>query len=129
MLDHPLGGPFNVPPAFGAIANPLGDALPGFPVDGGFGVVDASNHDPRAESAGDFMFGTGPADRFVAEAGAPRVRAESMWPLGTSGVPGSPFYLNLLTRYLTNDTVPLLLGRKELRQEVDSVSRFVPASK
>ena len=127
VLEHPLGGPFNVPPAFGAVSHPLGDALPGFPTDGGFGVVDASNHDPRAQSANDFMFGRGPVNRFVAEAGAPAVRAESIWPGGTSGIPGTPFYLNLLPMYLTNDTVPLLFGRNDLQQHLYSRSRFVPA--
>ena len=142
VLDHPLGGPFNVPPAFGAVPHPLGDALPGLPTDGGFGVVDASNHDPRAQSANDFifgsgpvkfgcdqvdMFGSGPVNRFVAEAGAPAVRAESIWPGGTSGIPGTPFYLNLLPAYLTNDTVPLLFGRNDLQQHLHSRSRFVPA--
>lgn len=127
VFDHPLGGPFNVPPAFGAVPHPLGDTLPGLPTDGGFGVVDASNHDPRAQSANDFMFGNGPVNRFVAEAGAPAVRAESIWPGGTSGIPGTPFYLNLLPVYLTNDTVPLLFGRNDLQQQLYSRSRFVPA--
>jgi len=126
VFAHPLGGPFNVPPAFGAIPDPLGSALAGFPTDGGFGVVDASNHAPRAQSANEFMFDRGPVNRFVAEAGAPRVRAESIWPGGTSGIPGSPFYVNLLPLYLTNDTVPLLFGRSDLQDHLYSVSRFVP---
>lgn len=127
VFDHPLGGQFSVPPAFGASPHPLGALLPGFPTDGGFGVVDASNHNPRAQGANEFMFGSGPVNRFVAEAGMPSVRAESVWPGGTSGVPGDRFYLNLLPRYLTNDTVPLLFGRNELQQDLYSVSRFVPA--
>jgi penicillin amidase len=127
VLDHPLGGPFSVPPAFGAAPHPLGDALPGFPTDGGFGVVDASNHDARAQGVNEFMFGNGPVNRFMAEAGAPAVRAESIWPGGTSGIPGTPFYLNLLPLYLTNDTVPLLFGRNDLQQHLYSRSRFVPA--
>ena len=40
---------------------------------------------------------------------------------------GTPFYLNLLPVYLTNDTVPLLYGRNELHQHLYSRSRFVPA--
>jgi penicillin amidase len=129
VLAHPLGGPFNVPPAFGAFPNPLGDALPGFPTDGGFGAVDASNHDPRGQATNDFMFGSGPVNRFVAEAGRPSVTAESVWPGGTSANPGSPFYLNLLTRYLTNDTVPLLYGQNELQHNLYTVSKFVPAKR
>jgi penicillin amidase len=127
VLDHPLGGMFSVPTAFGAIPHPLGSALPGFPADGGLGAVDASNHDSRAQGVNEFMFGNGPVNRFVAEAGPPGVRAESVWPGGTSAIPGATFYLNLLPRYLTNDTVPLLFGQNELQHNLHSVSRFVPA--
>ena len=127
VFEHPLGGPFNVPPAFGAFANPLGDALPGFPVDGGFGVVDASNHDPRAQSVNGFMYGRGPVNRFVAEAGKSGMQAESVWPGGTSGVPGNPFYVDLLPDYLTNDTVPLLFRDQDLKKALYSTSKFVPA--
>lgn len=126
VMNSPLGGPFDLPPAFGQLPHPLGAALPGFPTDGGFGVVDASNHDPRAQSANGFMFGNGPVNRFVAEAGPPGVYAESIWPGGTSALPGSPFYVNLLPRYLSNETIPLLFGTNDLRQNLSSVTRFVP---
>jgi penicillin amidase len=126
VFKHTLGGPFNVPPAFGAMPNPLGDTIPGFPTDGGFGAVDASNHDARAQNVNDFMFTNGPVNRFVAEAGPPAVRAESVWPGGTSGIPGSPFYLNLLPLYLANDTIPLLYGANDLPSNLSSVSKFVP---
>jgi penicillin amidase len=103
-LDHPLGGPFDVPPAFGAFPQPLAD-LPGIPTDGGFDTVDAATHDVRADAAGEFGFGGGPANRYVSELRAPGdVHASSSLPGGTSGVPGSPFYLNLLPAWLTNDT-------------------------
>jgi penicillin amidase len=127
VMNHPLGGPFEWPPAFGALPHPLGAALPGLPTDGGFGVVDASNHDPRGQTANGFTYGNGPVNRFVAEAGPPGVYAESVWPGGTSAIAGNPFYLNLLPRYLSNDTVPLLFGVNDLRQNLSSVSRFVPA--
>jgi penicillin amidase len=128
VLRHPLGGPFDVPPAFGAFANPHGAALPGIPVDGGFWTVDASKHDPRAQSVNDFMFDRGPDNRFVAEAGARGVRSESAWPGGTSGVPGDRFYVNLLLGYLTNAALPLLFRNGDLQQALYSVSRFVPAT-
>ena len=64
-LDHPLGGPFNIPPAFGAFPPPLAD-LPGIPTDGGFETVDASTHNARADATGEFGFGGGPANRYVA---------------------------------------------------------------
>ncbi|HZA82398.1 MAG TPA: penicillin acylase family protein, partial [Actinomycetes bacterium] len=103
-LDHPMGGPFNIPPAFGAFPPPLAD-LPGIPTDGGFETVDAATHDARADAAGEFGFGGGPANRYVSELRGPGdVDAESSLPGGTSGVPGSPFYVNLLPEWLTNDT-------------------------
>jgi penicillin G amidase len=112
VMDHPMDGALNIPPGGGAFPAPLAN-LPGIPTDGGFGTVDASSHDARADASNDFMFGGGPANRFVAEARAPgRVVAESSLPGGTSGVPGTPFYVNLLPRWLTNDTFPL-------RQDVD----------
>jgi len=122
VFEHPLGGAFNVP-----ITNPLGDALPGFPTDGGFGTVDVARFDLRANSANAFMFTRGPVNRFVAEADKHDVRAESAWPGGTSGIPGDPFYGNLLPGYLTNDTVPLLIRTGDLQRAISSVSRFVPA--
>jgi penicillin G amidase len=103
-LDHPLGGPFDIPPAFGAFPQPLAD-LPGIPTDGGFDTVDAATHDVRADATGDFGFGGGPANRYVAEPRAPGdVYAESSLPGGPSGVPGTPWYVNLLPSWLTNDT-------------------------
>jgi len=64
----------------------------------------------------------------VAEASAPGVQAESVWPGGTSGVLGSPFYVNLLPLWLTNDTIPLLYRKSDLVRETHSVTKFVPAS-
>jgi penicillin amidase len=127
VLRHPLSGPFNIPPAFGAFANPLGDALPGFPVDGGFWTVDASKHDPRAQSVNDFMFDRSADDRFVAEAAARGVRSESAWPGGTSGVPGDSFYVNLLPGYLTNNAIPLLFRNADVQNALHSSRKFVPA--
>jgi penicillin amidase len=115
VMDHPMDGALNIPPGGGAFPAPLAD-LPGIPTDGGFDTVDASSHDARADASNDFMFGSGPANRFVAEPRAPgRVVAESSLPGGTSGVPGEAFYVNLLPRWLTNDTFPL-------RQDVDDLA-------
>jgi penicillin amidase len=115
VMDHPLDGSLNIPPAAGAFPAPLAD-LPGIPTDGGFDTVDAATHDARADAANDFMFGGGPANRFVAEARGPgQVVAESSLPGGASGVPGQPFYVNLLPGWLTNDTFPL-------RQDVDDLA-------
>ncbi|MCG6926692.1 MAG: penicillin acylase family protein [Acidobacteria bacterium] len=123
---HPLGSPFSIPPAGGAFPPPLGEA-PGIPTDGGFGSVDASHHNARAQSWNEFTFTNGPVNRFVARADRRGVRAESVWPGGTSGVLGSPYYANLLPLWLTNDTIPLLYRKSDLVSQTASVIRFVPA--
>jgi penicillin amidase len=121
VFEHPLGGPFNLPSV-----NPLGDTLPGYPADGGFGTVDVAGFNVRANDAASFMFNHGAVNRFVAEGPRSGMRAESAWPGGTSGVLGSPYYGNLLPGYLTNDTVPLLMRPGDLATATASVTKFVP---
>jgi penicillin G amidase len=126
VLAHPLDGPFSIPPAGGAFPAPLA-GLPGIPVDGGFQTVDAASHGVRAEGANQFMFTAGPARRFVSEPSSSEPHSESIWPGGTSGVLGSPWYLNFLPLWLTNDAIPLLLDHEEVRRQAAEVIRFVPA--
>ncbi len=128
VLEHPLGGPFSIPPAGGAFPPPL-PGLAGIPTDGGFQTVDAANHDARADHADAFLFHSGPVQRFVTEAEAApgRMRAESSLPGGTSGVLGSPYYLNLLPAWLTNEAFPLRTQNREVRDQAASVTEFLPA--
>lgn len=126
VLDHPLGSVFSIPPAGGAFPPPL-PGLAGIPVDGGFGTVDASSHSARADNANAFMFGSGPVNRFVSEAAPGRMHAETSYPGGTSGILGSPYYVNLLPLWLTNDTFPLLIRTNDVEQNAASVHKFVPA--
>ena len=109
VLDHPLGGPLNIPPAGGGFPAPL-PGLPGIPVDGGFGTVDASSHSARAGSVNGFMFGSGPVRRFVASESGDGITAETSLPGGTSGTLGNPHFMNLLPMWLTNETFPSVLG-------------------
>lgn len=129
VLDHPLGGPFSIPPAGGAFPPPLPD-LAGIPVDGGFGVVDASSHSARADSAEEFRFGSGPVRRYVGEPGYERLSIEgrSSLPGGESGVLGSPWYVNLLPEWLANETHPLRHRAGDLAGAVASRELFVPGS-
>src|SRR5205823_4693919 len=129
VFAHPLGPvipAFSIPPAGGAFPAPLA-GVPGIPTDGGFQTVDASTHNARGQTADDFMFHDGPAHRTVVEARAGAMRAESIWPGGTSGVLGSPHYFQFLERWLTNDSIRLSLGRKEVERNASAVERFVPA--
>jgi len=126
VFDHPLGGPFSIPPAGGLFPAPL-PGLSGIPTDGGFSTVDASSHNARGDSVNSFMFGSGPTRRFVSEGTPGHMRAESSLPGGTSGILGSPFYFNLLPEWLTNDAHPLLLRKNDVQQNAAAVIRFVPA--
>ena len=96
------GGPY--PPPF--------VGLPGVPVHGGFETIDRANHDVRAGFGGgsgsvnDFAFDEGPVHRFVVSVDTHRMSAVFALSGGVSGVPGSPYYSNLLGRWLTNETVP-----------------------
>jgi penicillin G amidase len=102
VFTHRLGSVFDIPPAAGAFPAPL-PGLPGIPTDGGFEVVDASSHNPRAASVNGFMFGGGPARRYVGEVTQNGIRGETSTPGGPSGIPGTPGYTNLLPLWLTND--------------------------
>jgi penicillin amidase len=101
VFRHPLGGPFSLPP--GAGFTDLGPGLPGVATDGGFSAVDASSHNPRASTVNAFMFGSGPARRFVAEARRSHPKAVQVIPGGESGNPAGPWFGNQLGRWLTND--------------------------
>jgi penicillin amidase len=129
VFDHPLGGPFSIPPAGGSFPPPLGDmGLAGIPTDGGFGVVDASSHPVRFQNVNTAMFGAGPARRYVGRPGPGRrfIKAETILPGGSSGVPGNPFYANLLGRWLTNDTYPVRQRLIDIFRALDDVEVFKP---
>jgi penicillin amidase len=125
VFQHPMRGPFSVPPAFGLFPDPLAP-LRGIPKGGGLGVVDASAHDARADSVDSFMFGSGPSNRLVVSLDPEELHAESIWPGGASAVPGNPYYLNLLPLWLRNETVPLLFRGDEVAEGAASVTRFLP---
>lgn len=124
-FDAVLGAPWSTPPAGGAFPAPL-PGLDGIPTDGGFNTVDASSHSARADSVNEFMFGGGPVRRFVASPTRHGMRADSALPGGTSENLGSPYYLNLLPQWLTNETYPVRLNPADLIGAIDSVSWYVP---
>ncbi len=125
VLAHPLDGPFSVPPAGGAFPPSFAD-LPGLAVDGGFGVVDASEHPVRAAGSHDFMFVSGPVQRYVAELDDGRIAGQTSLPGGESGVLGSPFHVNLLGRWLTNETHDMRQRPRDFRDDAFKVEHFRP---
>ena len=128
-----VGGPYNIPSTLpGATPGfePSFPGLAGLATDGGFGVVDASSHSARADSANAFTFGSGPNRRYVGVPGMGpgSIDAETSLPGGMSGVLGNKFYANLLGRWLTNDTYPLRQNMGEVMQNLDSQQSFRPAT-
>jgi penicillin amidase len=127
MLDNPVGGEFSIPPAGGAFPAPLGPGLPGIPVDGGLMSVDVANNALLVDNPAAFIFRAGPSTRYVVR---PRIgagfAAEASLPGGQSGVPGSPFRVNLLESWLTNETHPLRQSLAELAGNVVSLESFEP---
>jgi penicillin amidase len=100
VFRHPLDGPFDIPPGGGL--SHLEPDLPGLARAGGFGVVDASGHSAKADDVNEFMFGSGPARRFIGEMRRDGPVAEEVIPGGESGLPGSPFQADQLLLWLTN---------------------------
>ncbi len=113
VFRHPLGGPYNTPPAGGAFPAPLA-GLDGIPTDGGFEVVDASSHSPRANTLNGFMFSSGPNRRMVSEATDTKINAVTSLPGGISGLIASSLYINLLKPWLTNEAFPIDIGQRIL---------------
>jgi penicillin amidase len=111
VIAHPLDGDFDVPPAFGAFPPPLAD-LAGIPTDGGFGTPDAGRALVRAEDADAFMWEVLGAQRYAYSMSKHWSRGKLAIPGGVSGNPFSPFYVNLLPQYLTNDYFPVIMPRR-----------------
>jgi penicillin amidase len=72
------------------------------------------------------MFGGGPARRFVGEMNPAGINAFEIIPGGQSGLLGSPFYANMLGRWLTNGYHPLLLTEEQVNADQRSEETFVP---
>ncbi|NCT66052.1 MAG: penicillin acylase family protein [Rhodanobacteraceae bacterium] len=110
VFAHPLGGPFSIPGQNGATSpygfTDLAPGLPGIARAGGWETVNVANYNLLGTGPNDFMFGSGPARRFVGEIG-PVIHAVEVIPGGNSTVLGSPFYADQLPFWLVNDYHPL----------------------
>lgn len=115
---------FSIPPAGGF--SHLSENLTGVSTDGGFGVVDSSNHSAIANSLNAFMFSGGPARRFVAEMRPFRIKAVQSLPGGEDASLESPFFANLLEQWITNDYHPVLFTRRDVNRNKSSITNFVP---
>jgi penicillin G amidase len=130
MFDNPAGPAFSIPSAEAGFPAPLGPMLPGIPVDGGQFTVDVANEallvDGNKLAA--FVFRAGPSMRYIARARivGSHFDSETSLPGGQSGVPGSPFRLNLLEKWLTNETHPLRFTAAELVGDIAAVEAILP---
>jgi len=113
VLSHPLGAPFSIGP---------------LAIDGGFDVVDASSHNPRAASPDAFMFSSGPSKRFIGEARRSGIHAVQVIPGGASGVPGTPFFASEVERWATNDYHDAASDLGDVLRSAVSVRVLVPAA-
>jgi penicillin amidase len=126
VFDHTLGGPFNIP-NWGPFMD-LSPELPGFARQGGYDVLDASGHSATADGLNEFMFGSGPARRFVADMGPVMVNAQQMIAGGQSGIVTEPNYGQGLFLWLTNTYHPMTLGEAYAAGAAVVVTTFGPAA-
>jgi penicillin G amidase len=125
VFKQALGAPFSIPGPNGYGFSDLAPDLPGLARQGGFETVDAASHDARGNGVNSFMFGSGPARRFVGEM-FPTISASEIIPGGQSGVLGSPLYTSQLSRWLTNQYHPLVIPASASAAQATSSLNFVP---
>jgi penicillin amidase len=124
VFGHLLGGPFDIPGS-GDFSD-LAPKLPGVAKAGGFETIDAASFGIRVNGENDFMFGSGPARRFVGELVPGAIDAHEIIPGGESGVVGSPQRANQLGAWLTDQVHQLLITSEQVRENAVKVTRFVP---
>lgn len=112
VLVHVLGGPFNVPSgSSGSGFVDLAPGLPGLAKAGGLDTLDqGAPFTFRPKGCNDFMFSAGPSRRLIAELKPGDIQASEIIPGGESGDFRSPYYMNMLGRYLTNQYHNLSAG-------------------
>jgi penicillin amidase len=124
VFAHPLGEPYTVPSAAGPIPPPL-PGLAGLPVDGGYGI-DAAFFASRAYDADAYMFSAGPARRVVMEGRPKGMHGTYVIPGGTNGEFFSPFYVNLLPYWLTNEAETLLFKLRDILDNGGTTTHYEP---
>jgi penicillin G amidase len=110
-LTHPLGVSLSVPP---------------IPTDGGFQTVDPGLANVRAAARQDFVYSFGAGHRSVYELAPEGNQAAAIWAGGTSGDPTSPAYTRFVGRWVANQSIPLLLGKQEVKRSGAEPEHYVP---
>jgi len=127
VFDHPFEEAFNIPPQAGF--KDLSPELPGLARDGGYEVVNRSGFSARAQDLDSFMFGHGPARRYVGQArrGPSKIAGMNVVPGGPSGIPGDPYYATQLGTWLTADYHAVKMGLSFPKGPFVERETFVPA--
>lgn len=112
VFRHPLGGPFNIPPAGGFQG--LSGTLPGLARQGGFETIDNGPGGLRGNSVDSFVFSSGASMRLTAEPGRDRIDGSLILAGGQSGRRESPFFASQLGRWLVNGHHPLRVQPEDL---------------
>lgn len=126
VFDHPLGGAYNLPPAGGF--SDLSASLQGLARSGGYETVDASSHSVRASGTNGFMFGSGPARRFVAELDPTGIRAFQVIPGGRNEERTDASYASEMSFWLTNRYHPLRLDVAGVKEHQAREAWLTPPS-
>ena len=127
VLEHPLGGPFNIPGPNPYGFTDLSPDLPGLARDSSYETVNPGGGTLRVSGVNDFMFSgaTAPGRRFVGQMDTP-ITAFEVIPGGESAVLGDPNYASQLLLWLTGNYHPLVVDPARALQGGQTVVNFVP---
>ncbi|MCB1036503.1 MAG: penicillin acylase family protein [Acidobacteria bacterium] len=123
-LPHPLGGPFNVPPAGGF--EDLEAALPGLARAGGFESLDVAGHGLRSADDGGFTFLLAAGARTYFLLGHEGIESYAILPGGATGNPLDPGYTRQLPSWLTNRYERFPTEASEVRSTAVGREVFLP---
>ncbi len=124
VFDHTLGAPFNIP-NWGPFMD-LSPELPGLARQGGYPTLDAASHSVTADGLNEFMFGSGPSRRFVADMGPVSVDAQQAIAGGQSGIVTDPNYGAGLSLWLTNSYHPVAFSEADAAGVAVKITTFGP---
>ncbi len=127
VLEHPLGGPFNIPGPNPYGFTDLSPSLPGLARDSSYETVNPGGGTLRVSGVNDFMFSgaTAPGRRFVGQMNTP-ISAVEVIPGGESAVLGDPNYASQLLLWLTGNYHPLIVDPNAARAGNQTVVSFAP---
>lgn len=127
VLEHPLGGPFNLPGPNPYGFTDLSPSLPGLSRDSSYETVNPGGGNLRVSGVNDFMFSgsTAPGRRFVGEMDTP-ISAVEVIPGGESAVLGDPNYASQLLLWLTGNYHPLVVDPSAVLQGTQTTLSFTP---